>query len=66
MRDSGRLSDNLDSPTHKIECDRKLKEEKIHARKEGKGEGGERDEGKEEEEEVSPSVERIDTYYARI
>lgn len=26
----GRLSDNLDSSTHKIECDRKLKEEKIH------------------------------------
>ena len=37
MRD-GRLSDNLDSPTHKMECDRKLKEEKIHR----SGEGGER------------------------
>lgn len=32
MLDSGRLSDNLDSPTHKIECDRKLKQEKIHGR----------------------------------
>lgn len=39
----GRLSDNLDSPTHKIECDRKLKEEKIHGRGDGVGgKGGER------------------------
>lgn len=52
----GRLSDNLDSSTHKIECDRKLKEENIQGRsKEG-----------EEEEETSPSVERIDTYYTYV
>ncbi|EFN63149.1 hypothetical protein EAG_12888 [Camponotus floridanus] len=39
----GRLSDNLDSSTHKIECDRKLKEEKIHTgekqRRGGRGGG---------------------------
>ena len=37
MRD-GRLSDNLDSP-HKMECDRKLKEEKIYRSGEGGGRG---------------------------
>lgn len=52
--DSGRLSDNLDSSTHKIACDRKLKEEKIDAE--------ERE--KEREKRSSLSAKRINTYYA--